>query len=253
VFEGAGKDPFLVLDRASLPAAAAALARAGCYNAGQACTAPERAYIPADCFDDFVDLAAAHASRLCAGDPADPTTDIGPVSVAVAQRLAGQVREAIDRGAAVVLSGRSVPVRVGGEDRVLVPPTVLAGVDPDCALMHEETFGPVLPICRVSTLDDAVDLAERSRYGLSATVFGADDGPARTVAARLARTHGQVFVGETWLEHRRRLPLAPYGGRRLSGWVWEWDCGQFVRRDGPRSPVSEFSLPVTKKGRPVDA
>ena len=108
------------------------------------------------------------------------------------------------------------------------------------SLLREETFGPVLPVMRVSSAEEAVRLAEDSPYGLSATVYG---GPA-WVRTQLAATHGEVYYCETWLNRRHRAPVAPYGGRRRSGWVWEWHENQFVRRDGPRHNVIEFSNPI---------
>jgi acyl-CoA reductase-like NAD-dependent aldehyde dehydrogenase len=230
VFEGGGKDPFLVLDAIVVEEAADALVAAGTYNAGQACTAPERVYVDADAYDTFVTHVVKRVEAL---DPAD----IGPLAPDVAKRLADQVQAATDAGATIVAGGQHQPMDMAGEKRVLVPPTVVVDVDPGTPLMREETFGPVLPICPVSDVDEAVALAEDSAYGLSATVYGTE---ANTVARRLARTHGRVFVNETWLDHRQREPLDCYGARRRSGWVWEWAGDQFVRRDGPRRLTDEF-------------
>jgi acyl-CoA reductase-like NAD-dependent aldehyde dehydrogenase len=121
----------------------------------------------------------------------------------------------------------------------MVAPTVLVDVDHGMDVMRVETFGPVLPVLAVDSAEQAVALAEDSPYGLSATVYGGPD----WVPARLARSHGTVYREETWLDHRARLPVAPYGGRRRSGWVWEWRADQFVRRDGPRSTITELSVP----------
>jgi succinate-semialdehyde dehydrogenase/glutarate-semialdehyde dehydrogenase len=233
VFEGAGKDPFLVLDASLAAEAADAFVTAGTYNAGQACTAPERAYVVPAAYDTFVDRVVERAGALRVGEPSDPVTEIGPLARDVAKRLTEQVDAAVDAGATAVLGGQHRPIG----DRVLVPPTVVVDVDPATPLMREETFGPVLPICRVSSVDAAVAHAEDSPYGLSATVYGTStDGVAR----RLARTHGKVFTNETWLDQRTREPLDCYGARRRSGWVWEWAGDQFVRRDGPRRLIDEF-------------
>jgi succinate-semialdehyde dehydrogenase/glutarate-semialdehyde dehydrogenase len=123
---------------------------------------------------------------------------------------------------------------------VLVTPAVVANAEQDMALLREETFGPVLPVVPVASAEEAVRLAEDSRYGLTATVYG---GPS-WVRSQLGTSHGEVFRDETWLDRRERAPVAPYGGRRESGWVWEWRDDQFVRRDGPRLLVTELSRPT---------
>jgi succinate-semialdehyde dehydrogenase/glutarate-semialdehyde dehydrogenase len=224
IFEGPGKDPFLVLEPAVAEQAARAAVRAGCYNSGQACTAPERFYVLAEAHDAFV----AHAIAA--------TEELGPVGTlapTVAKRVLDQVDDALARGATV--HGDLDPREVDG--RVLLTPTVLTGVDHTMTVMRDETFGPLVPVCRVSSVDQAVTLAEDSPYGLSATVYGGDT----VIHDRLARTHGQVFAGTTWLDNRLANPIAPYGGRKASGWVWAWRGNEFVRRDGPRSTLIEFT------------
>lgn len=236
VFEGPGNDPFLVLDPATVEQAAAAAVRSGFYNAGQACTAAERCYVVARCHDEFVARVVDLADRLRVGDPADRDTDIGPLTPEVADRVARQVDDAVRKGATVFSSGGAPRVTARG---VLVSPIVLTGVDHSMAVMRDETYGPVLAIQRVESAAEAVRLAGDNRYGLSATVFGGTD----EVRRGLARGHGRVYIDETWLEHRRRDPHAPYGGRRCSGWVWERRGDEFIRRDGPRHNTVEFSLP----------
>ena len=99
----------------------------------------------------------------------------------------------------------------------------------------------MLPVAAVASIEQALTLIEDSPYGLSATVYGGPD----WLPDRLARSHGDVYRGESWLDRRWRLPLARYGGRRRSGWVWEWRSDQFVQRDGPRSSVRELSMPMS--------
>ncbi|HEY0166438.1 MAG TPA: aldehyde dehydrogenase family protein [Jatrophihabitans sp.] len=232
IFEGPGKDPFLVLAGADVPAAARAAAVSGTYNTGQACTAPERVYVEETLYDHFVEELVTAADALPVGDLADEATWVGPLAAADAARVREQVSQAVAAGARV-LTSRAM------ESTTMVAPTVLVDVDHGMDVMRVETFGPVLPVFAVSSAERAVALAEDSPYGLSATVYG---GPA-WVPARLARSHGDVYLNETWLDRRTRLPVGPYGGRRRSGWVWEWHANQFMRRDGPRLSVTEFSLP----------
>ncbi|HEX4727695.1 MAG TPA: aldehyde dehydrogenase family protein [Jatrophihabitans sp.] len=232
VFEGPGKDPFLVLPGANVQAAAAAAAVSGTYNAGQACTAPERIYVAEPIHDEFVDALVATVEKLPAGDIADPRTWLGPLTETGAAQVRGQLEQAVTLGAEVVAGGRF--------EGTLLAPTVVVGADHRMDLMRLETFGPVLPVAAIDSVEQALTLAEDSPYGLSATVFG---GPG-WLPDRLARSHGDVHRDESWLDRRWRLPLARYGGRRRSGWVWEWQSDQFVRRDGPRSSVRELSKPL---------
>lgn len=132
------------------------------------------------------------------------------------------------------------PVRIHDRRMLVIPPVIVLGADHSMSLLREETFGPVLPVIAVDSAEEAIELAEDSPYGLAATVYGG--GP--NVAERLARSHGEVFRDETWLDRRRRGPVGPYGGRRASGWVWETRGGRFVHRDGPRLNVLEFSRPA---------
>jgi betaine-aldehyde dehydrogenase len=126
-----------------------------------------------------------------------------------------------------------------------VQPTVLAGVDARLAIMRDETFGPVIPIREVGSVEEAVALAANSRYGLAASVYG---GPPEAAEA-LSSSHGQVFRDEIWLSYFGRNLHAPYGGRRRSGWVWERRDGCFQRREGPRVNALEFSRPLPSTSR----
>lgn len=241
VFEGPGNDPFLVLDASCVDEAAADAVEAAFYNAGQACTSPERFLVVEDAYEPFLRRVVELTNQLAVGDPACPQTQVGPLAdQRRADRVLHVVRDAVFRGAEVLTGGASsTDIPVAGRQLPLVPPTVLAGVPPDAVAMREETFGPVIAVHRAGSVAEAVRLAEESRYGLAASVFGGDP----SVPARLSRSHGRVFVGETWLGHGRRQPLAAFGGRKQSGWVCEWRGEEFVRRDGPRIPALEFSRP----------
>ncbi|HEX4701216.1 MAG TPA: aldehyde dehydrogenase family protein [Pseudonocardiaceae bacterium] len=230
IFEGPGKDPFLVLAGADVAEAARAAAVSGTYNSGRACTAPERIYVDERIYDQFVDELVTAANALPVGTPDDETTWVGPLSPTDAKRVRDQIAQAVAAGARVL---------TGEGSGSLVPPTVLVDVDHTMDVLRAETFGPVLPVLPVGTAAQAVALAEDSPYGLGATVYGGPD----WVPERLARSHGDVCRDETWLDRRVRLPVAPYGGRRRSGWVWEWHANQFLRRDGPRLCVTELSRP----------
>lgn len=237
IFEGPGKDPFLVLAPEVVEMAAADAVRAAFHNAGQACTSPERFYVVRDAHDQFVARVVELATALAVGDPRDERTEVGPVeSQERARHVRGHIADAIGRGAEAVCGETTADP---ASSDILVLPTVLTGVDHRCAVVREETFGPVIPVVEVSSAREALELAEDSVYGLSASVYGSPE----WVSHRLAHSHGTVFIDETWLRHRHRQPLAPYGGRKHSGWVWESQGETFVRRDGPRNNLIEFSAP----------
>jgi succinate-semialdehyde dehydrogenase/glutarate-semialdehyde dehydrogenase len=242
IFEGPGKDPFLVLEDADVESAARDAVRGGYYNAGQACTSPERVYVHAEVYERFLDRVVELTSEQVVGDPESPDTVVGPiVSQRVAQRIAAQLQEALVNGARI-RSGGGIEVKYlrDGTRTTHVHPTVVTDVKPNMSIMRDETFGPILPVQQVKSTEEALHLAAASRYGLSATIYGG--GPAEV--DKLARSHGQVFHNEIWLNHAHRNLHAPYGGRKHSGWVWTWEDGSFVRREGPRTNALEFSKPA---------
>jgi succinate-semialdehyde dehydrogenase/glutarate-semialdehyde dehydrogenase len=243
IFEGPGKDPFLVLPtawgRAGLERAAGDAVRGAYYNAGQACTSPERFYVHTDLLDEFLERVLALTRREVLGEPERLEATIGPIaSRRVAARIAAQLEDAVARGARVLAGGRLEPGRLAdGTEVTWVEPTVLAGADSSMAIMREETFGPVLAVQAVRSTAEALALAADSRYGLAANLYGGDDQAAES----LAETHGQVFRDEIWLDYFQRHLHAPYGGRKHSGWVWAWEDERFVRREGARANAVEFS------------
>lgn len=242
IFEGPGKDPFLVLPGADLERAARDAVRGAYYNAGQACTSPERFYVHRDLAEELTELIVERTRAEVVGEPEREETTVGPiVNRRVSERIAQQLRDAVERGARILTGGgiRSATLR-DGTPATYVEPTVLAGVTSEMAVMQQETFGPVIPIQEVADAGGALALAESSPYGLAACVYGGNG----TEAAALASSHGQVFEGEIWLDYFGRLLHAPYGGRKRSGWVWEWVEGRFVHRDGARVNAVEFSRAV---------
>lgn len=239
IFEGPGKDPFLVLPGADLERAARDAVRGSYYNAGQACTAPERFYVHRDLAEEFTARVVEQTRGEVVGEPESAETTIGPiVSRRVAQRIADQLADAVARGARILTGGgiRSASL-ADGTPVTYVEPTVLAGVTADMAVMQQETFGPVIPIQEIGDVAEALALAGDSPYGLAANLYGGGE----TEAAVLAADHGQVFRDEIWLDYYGRHLHAPYGGRKRSGWVWEWTQDRFVHRDGARTNALEFT------------
>ena len=176
-------------------------------HAGQACILHSRLLLPDSKHDEVVDRLVALARAVKVGDPADPAVQMGPlISAAQLQRVQAHVAGAINDGAKLVTGGgRPAGLDVG----FYFEPTILTNVDPDSTIAQEEVFGPVLTVLRYRDDDDAVAIANNSRYGLSGAVWGTDVDRAVGVARRV-RT-GQIAVNGIGPGD------APFGGFKLSG------------------------------------
>jgi acyl-CoA reductase-like NAD-dependent aldehyde dehydrogenase len=204
-----GKSANLLLPDAD-HAVAVKIGVANCYlNSGQTCTALSRMLVHTSRYGEAVERAAGYAAGLPVGDPTDPKTRIGPlVSAAQRDRVLALVREGIAEGARVVTGG---PDAAGlPEPGHYVAPTVLADVSPDSTVAQEEIFGPVLTVIRYQDEEEAVRIANHTRYGLTGGVWSADPDRALALARRLRA--GQVDINGAGFN-----PLAPFGGYRQSG------------------------------------
>jgi succinate-semialdehyde dehydrogenase/glutarate-semialdehyde dehydrogenase len=248
VFEGPGKDPFIVLPGADLEAAARELAEAKYIYAGQTCTAPERIYLHEAIRDDFLEIFLELSRALKVGDPADPATEMGPVaSPRAIANIKAQLEDAQARGARIVLGGE-----IEGN---LVYPTVVVDATHDMLGMQEETFGPVSFVCSFSNVDEAIRLARDSRYGLRAAVYG-DEQAAQEV--------GEKLVGESYCHPVKEIKFGlfgtiavnqprseswqgafvgkPVGGYGYSGWIWETIDDEFILKQGAKLLSIETSM-----------
>jgi succinate-semialdehyde dehydrogenase/glutarate-semialdehyde dehydrogenase len=207
VLELGGSDAFVVLDDAPMPATARQAALARTQNNGQSCIAAKR-FVVVEPVAEAFEAALVEAMRaLRVGDPADPATEVGPLARPdLVTTLEHQVARSVAAGARLALPGG----RRDGHPCFFVP-AVLTGVRPGHAVFDEETFGPVAAVTRARDPDDAVALANTSRYGLGASVWGADRGRATEVALRLEA--GSVFVNGIVASD----PRLPFGGIKHSG------------------------------------
>jgi succinate-semialdehyde dehydrogenase / glutarate-semialdehyde dehydrogenase len=214
VLELGGNGPQIVLADADIEKAADA-AIVGCfYLAGQCCTAAERILVQEDVKDAFVAALLERTKSLRVGDPLDEETDMGPMCTReVLERTQEHIQDAVDQGARILHGG--------GHDGQFHEPTVIDGVTSAMRIAKEETFGPVAPIMAFRTLDEALEVANETDYGLTASVFTRSLHDAWRAAEELR--HGTVHINETtnyWDQ------LAPFGGakksgtgRELAGWI----------------------------------
>ncbi len=205
-----GKDPFIVCAdvKDDIEIAARGGAWAAYLNSGQVCTSAERFYVMDEIFDDYVAAFIDHAESLTLGDPMASDTDLGPMASAPQrQKVLDQLAAASGAGA-VLATGGEAGGRPTGH---FLTPAVVTGAAADTGLLAEETFGPVAPIVRVKSLDEAIELANSTRFGLGANVYTRD---LRT-AMRCVR---EIRSGTVWIND----PLTdndagPFGGFKQSG------------------------------------
>ena len=210
VLELGGKDPTIVLADADIELAARGTVWAAFMNAGQSCASVERVYVVEAVADRFVRRVLELTGALRVGDPIDAGVDIGPMENAGQLRTVEEhVRDAVDRGAEVLCGGRRVEELPG----YFFAPTVLAKVDHTMKIMTEETFGPVLPVMVVRDADEAVALANDSRYGLTASVWTRDRRAAARLAERLET--GGVTINDHMMTFNE--PKAIWGGIKQTG------------------------------------
>lgn len=222
-----GKDPMIVCADADIESAAAG-ALAGAYmNTGQYCCGTERVYVVDSVADAFIDEVVKRASTLRQGDVGE--SDIGPIFwPRQMEIIETHMADAVAKGACVRVGGRRNP----NLDGLYYEPTVLTDVTHDMQIMVDETFGPILPIMRVQDEEEALRLANDTRYGLGATVWSSDEFKATNMAKRLES--GSVCINDMTVTYG--VMEAPFGGRKSSG------VGQVNGDNGIRGYC--YSLPV---------
>ena len=202
-----GNAPFLVFDDADLDAALDGAMVAKMRNAGEACTAANRFYVQDGIHDAFAAGLAQRMAALKVGPGTDPATQCGPMITAKAvQKIDRLVSDAVARGARIVTGGRPPET-----DGFYYPPTVLAEVPPDAPIAQEEIFGPVAPVYRFQTEDQAIRLANATEYGLAAYVYTTDLSRAFRVSRGIEA--GMIGLNRGLMSD----PAAPFGGVKQSG------------------------------------
>jgi acyl-CoA reductase-like NAD-dependent aldehyde dehydrogenase len=221
VLELGGSDPFVVLEDADLEEAARTGVRARYQNTGQSCIAAKRFIIVESVWQEYVDRFVAEVQALKIGDPIDRETRIGPLArPEFVDDLDRQVRESVASGARVLWGG----CRISGRG-YYYSPTVLSEVPPAAPAAREEVFGPVAALMKVRDAEAAILAANRTAYGLGATIWTRDLERARRMARELEA--GQVFINGMVLSD----PRLPFGGVKRSGYgreLSEFGIREFV-------------------------
>lgn len=202
-----GNDAAVLLDDVEVERIAERLFWAAFRNCGQVCMAVKRVYAPARLYCDVVEALAQLAKTVVVGAGTDPVTQLGPVSnAAQLARVENHTAQALADGARAVAGGHR-PDRPG----YFFAPTILADVPHHSPVVTEEQFGPVLPVLPYTSVDEAVDAANDTRFGLGGSVWGTDLDRAEEVAGRLE-------CGTAWVNHHAELSLAqPFAGVKQSG------------------------------------
>ena len=208
VLELGGSDPFLVLPSADLEKAAVAAATARCQNNGQSCIAAKRFLVHADVADQFESLFAKALAALVVGSPTEEGTDVGPLATERGREdVEALVADAVQKGATVVVGGE----RPSGSGW-FYPPTLLTGVTRDMRMYTEEVFGPVAQLHRVGDLDEALELANDSAFGLGSNAWTNEPAEQERCARELQA--GMVFLNGMTTSY----PELPFGGIKTSGY-----------------------------------
>lgn len=219
VLELGGKAPLVVLDDADIDAAVNGAAFGAFANSGQICMSTERIIVDRTIADDFVARLAAKAKGLPVGDPRHGPVVLGSVvDMSTVHRCNALIDDALAKGAKLVCGGKA--------DSTLMPATLLDHVTAEMKIYHEESFGPVKPIVRVSGVEEAIACANDNEYGLSAAVFGRDIARALNVARRIES--GICHVNGPTVHDEAQMP---FGGVKGSG------MGRF----GGKAGIAEFT------------
>ncbi|SCG76319.1 NADP-dependent succinic semialdehyde dehydrogenase [Micromonospora inositola] len=208
VLELGGSDPFVVMPSADLDRAAEVATTARCQNNGQSCIAAKRFIVHTDVFDAFADKFAANMAALKVGDPMDESTDVGPLASEHGRgEVDAQVRDAIDQGATVLCGGEQP-----AGDGWYYPPTVVTDLTPQMRMWSEEVFGPVAGLYRVASYEEAIEVANGTKFGLGSNAWTTDPAEQERFATDLDA--GNVFLNGMTTS----FPELPFGGVRNSGY-----------------------------------
>lgn len=209
VLELGGSDPYIVLEDADLEKAAMSCVNSRLINAGQSCIAAKRFIVVEKVYDEFEKLYFDFMSKKKMGDPLDEKNDLGPqASTQLRDELHDQVLKSVEQGAQLLLGGKIPEL-----DGAYYPPTILKNVKPGMAAFDEELFGPVAALIKAKDEDEAIELANKSIFGLGAAVFTKDQNRGERIAKEKLSA-GCCFVND----FVKSDPRLPFGGIKESGY-----------------------------------
>ena len=226
-----GSDPFIVLDDANVDEAVKVAVAGRMWNAGQVCVSPKRVIVPESLYEEFLTKTKEAFAKLKIGNPLDADTTVAPLSSEkAAQDVVAQVQKAAAQGANVVLGGKRAD-RPGA----FVEPTLITNITPEIDAYFEEIFGPVFMLYSYKNIDDAIELANATEFGLGGTVFAKDTQKAIEVARR-------IDTGMVYINHVTGIaPELPFGGTKESGYgreqspagIYEFVNAKLIRTTTP--------------------
>ena len=211
--------PLIIMHDADLDKVATATAMTGFANAGQVCISAQRVLAQSQVYDEFLDRLKSRVEAISTGDQLQEGTGMGPmVRESDAVRVSDWIQEAVSGGARLITGG--------GREGAMVEPAILAEVDPDMKISRDELFGPAVAVSPFDDIDKAIELANDTRYGLSAGIFTQDIDRALRFANEVESGNVHINWGPQW-----RADLMPYGGLKDSG----------MGKEGPRYAVEEMT------------
>jgi betaine-aldehyde dehydrogenase len=207
-----GSDPMIVWKDADIGKAVDGAIRGRFYNAGQTCTAVKRLFVHQEIADEFVSRLKLKVDSLRVGDGSDPAVDMGPLTGKVQlDRIDAQVKEVRNKNQGTIITGGSRLTGAGYGEGFFYAPTLVTEPVPECPLLKQEIFGPVLPIVTIPDLETAILQANSTRYGLGASVWTYDLSVAKEIFSA-------VQAGVIWVNRHLTLPPEiPFGGVKASG------------------------------------
>jgi len=200
-----GKDPALVFKSSNLDYACGGILWGALSNCGQACASIERVYVQSEIYSAFIEKLVSLVKELKIGDPFDDETDIGPlINEEQVQKIENHINDALNKGAKLHFGGKRIP-----GSGFLFEPTVLSNVNHSMKVMREETFGPVIPVMKFDSIEEALHLANDTKYGLAASIWTGETENIKKIAAGL--NCGTVWVNDSlFLQAHPKCPWQGY-------------------------------------------
>jgi acyl-CoA reductase-like NAD-dependent aldehyde dehydrogenase len=238
IFEGPGNDPMIVFPDADIDIAAKGAIEGGLNNGGQSCSALERFFVHADCYDAFTNRLSELLSELNVGPAADNRTDIGPIaSRVIFTRMIDQLTTSIDMGAKLFHGGQKYQDAQSGLP--ILEPTILTECSIDMPVVKDETFGPVFPLISFETTEELLQQLDETKYGLNASSYG---NTPEVIKNYLEGTHRNVYYNSNSASSCNLSTRLMDGGFKRSGLIWDFSKDAY-ESTGRRILTLELSNP----------